>query len=135
VVEVTPTIICGSEAAVPARVAVSTVRQTRHTRWVARNTLACRQGHGRRSRKELSFSKDLTGFEKHLWLSLVYARVVLPHDRLRQRFSDPQPARGSGSPKQWQPITPAMAAGLTDQVWTREEVLSSRVPPDFRDRL
>jgi len=40
-----------------------------------------------------------------------------------------------GSPKQWQPVTPAMAAGLTDHVWTMEELLSYRVPPDFRDRL
>jgi hypothetical protein len=28
-----------------------------------------------------------------------------------------------------------MAAGLTDHVGTLEELLSSRVPPDFRDRL
>src|SRR5262245_15871952 len=34
-----------------------------------------------------------------------------------------------------QSITPAMAAGLTDGVWTMEELLSYRVPPDFRDRL
>ncbi len=47
----------------------------------------------------------------------------------------PQPTRGSGSPKKWQSVTPAMAAGLTDHVWTMEELLSYRVPPDFRDRL
>ena len=34
-----------------------------------------------------------------------------------------------------QPITPAMAAGLTDHVWTMEELLSYRVPLAFRDRL
>ena len=34
-----------------------------------------------------------------------------------------------------QPITPAMAAGITDHVWTMEELLSYRVPPDFRDQL
>jgi hypothetical protein len=28
-----------------------------------------------------------------------------------------------------------MAAGLTDHVWTMEELLRYRVPPDFRDRL
>jgi hypothetical protein len=28
-----------------------------------------------------------------------------------------------------------MAAGLTDHVWTMEELLSYRVPPGFRDRL
>jgi hypothetical protein len=34
-----------------------------------------------------------------------------------------------GSAKQWQPCTPAMAAGLTDRVWTLREVLLFRVPP------
>jgi len=29
----------------------------------------------------------------------------------------------------WQPRTPAMAAGLTDHVWTLREVLLFRVPP------
>ena len=47
----------------------------------------------------------------------------------------PQPTRGSGSRKKWQSVTPAMVAGLTDHAWTMEELLSYRVPPDFRDRL
>jgi len=64
-----------------------------------------------------------------------YHYFVLPHDSLSQRLSEPQPTRGSGSPKKWQQITPAMAAGLTDHVWTMEELLSYRVPPDFHDRL
>jgi hypothetical protein len=41
----------------------------------------------------------------------------------------PEPTHGSGSPKQWWPGTPAMAAGLTDHVWTLREVLLFRVPP------
>ena len=36
---------------------------------------------------------------------------------------------GTGSAKRWQPRTPAMAAGLTDHVWTLREVLLFRVPP------
>ena len=100
-----------------------------------RNNLTCRQCNGRLSRKVLSFSKDLTWLEKHLWLSLAYYHFVLPHDSLRQRIPQPQPTRGRGSPKKWQPVTPAMAADLTDHVWTMEELLSYRVPPDFRNRL
>jgi hypothetical protein len=34
-----------------------------------------------------------------------------------------------GSAKRWQSRTPAMAAGLTDHVWARREVLLYRVPP------
>ena len=134
-VEVTTKIIFGSEAAVQARLAASTVSQTINTSFVERNNLTCRQCNGRLARKVLSFSKDLTWLEKHLWLSLAYYHFVLVHDSLSQRLSAPQPTRGSGSPKQWQPVTPAMAAGLTDHVWTMEELLSYRVPPDFRNRL
>jgi hypothetical protein len=35
----------------------------------------------------------------------------------------------NGAPKQWRPRTPAMAAGLTDHVWTLREVFLYRVPP------
>lgn len=83
----------------------------------------------------LSFSKDLTWLEKHLWLSLAYYHFVLPHDSLRSVLPEFQLTRGSGSPKKWELVTPAMAAGLTDHVWIMEELLSYRVPPDFRDRL
>jgi hypothetical protein len=34
-----------------------------------------------------------------------------------------------GSAKCWRPRTPAMAAGLTDHVWTLREVLLFWVPP------
>ena len=46
-----------------------------------------------------------------------------------------EPTRGSGSPRRWRPRTPAMAAGLTDHVWTTDELLSYRVPALFVDQL
>lgn len=42
---------------------------------------------------------------------------------------------GKGSPRKWQPITPAMAAGLTDHIWITSELLSFRVPVWFSDNL
>jgi hypothetical protein len=81
------------------------------------------------------FSKDLTWFEKQLWLSLAYYHLVLPHQGLRERFPTPEPTRGAGSPRIWRPLTPAMAAGLTDHVWTTEELLAYRVPVEFLDQL
>lgn len=44
-----------------------------------------------------------------------------PHDSLRVESE-------SGSPK-WQERTPAMAAGLTDHIWSMEELLGYQVPP------
>jgi hypothetical protein len=48
---------------------------------------------------------------------------------LRLPLPQPESTHGSGSAKRWQPRTPAMAAGLTDHVWTLREVLLFRVPP------
>lgn len=67
VVQVTTKIIFGTEEAGQDRVAVSTVSQTINPSFVERHNLTCRQCKGRLSRKVLSFSKDLTWLEKHLW--------------------------------------------------------------------
>lgn len=136
VVEVTQKVIFGNEAAIQARLAASTTSQTINTSFVERNNLTCRQCNGRLSRKVLSFSKDLTWMEKHLWLSFSYYHFVLPHTSLAQPLPEPQPTRGiGGSLKKTLLVTPAMKAGITDHVWTMEELLSYRVPPDFRDKL
>jgi len=59
----------------------------------------------------------------------VYYNFCLPHASLRVPLPQPLPTNGTGSAKRWQPQTPAMAAGLTDHVWTLREVLLFRVPP------
>jgi len=41
----------------------------------------------------------------------------------------PEATNGKGSAKVWRPYTPAMAAGLTDHVWTLQDVLLFRVSP------
>jgi len=67
---------------------------------------------------------------------LIRSRIIrwlrvqdLPHASLRVPLVVPVPTNGTGSAKRWQPRTPAMAAGLTDHVWTLREVLLFRVPP------
>lgn len=112
------------EEAIEACLAASTVTQTINTSFVERNNLTCGQGNGRLSRKVLSFSKDLTRMEKHLWLSLTDYHFVLPHSSLAQPLPEPRPTRGTGPLKKSQPVTPAMMAGITDHVWTMEELLS-----------
>jgi IS1 family transposase len=58
-----------------------------------------------------------------------YYNCCLPHTSLRLPLPQPEPTHGNGSAKMWQLRTPAMAAGLTDHVWTLSEVLLCRVPP------
>ena len=59
----------------------------------------------------------------------VYHNFVLPHASLRQPLLIPEVTSGRGSVKVWRPCTPALAAGLTDHVWSLKEVLLYRVPP------
>jgi hypothetical protein len=68
------------------------------------------------------------GLRQQLALFHVYHNFVLPHASLRLPLPLPEPIHGTGAVKQWQPRTPAMAAGLTDHVWSLREVLLFRVP-------
>ena len=64
-----------------------------------------------------------------LGLFQAYHTFCLPHASLRVPLPQPVPTNGTDSAKQWRPCTPAMAAGLTDHVWTLREMLLFRVPP------
>jgi len=69
------------------------------------------------------------GLRQQLGVYHVYYNFCLPHSSLRQPLPVPEATNGRGSAKVWRPCTPAMAAGLTDHVWTLKEVLLYRVPP------
>ena len=73
--------------------------------------------------------KGEAGLRQQLVLFQVYHNFCLPHASLRQVLPQPEPTNGTGSARMWRPCTPAMAAGLTDHVWTLREVLLFRVPP------
>ena len=128
-------VVFGTREAIAEQLAHSAVSQTINTSFVERDNLTQRQSNRRLTRKSNGFSKELIWFEKQLWLSLAYYHFVLPHHSLRQPLETPEPTRGSGTLKLWQPVTPAMAAGITDHVWTTAELLSYRVPAQFRDQL
>ena len=109
--------------------------QTINTSFVERDNLTLRQSNRRLTRKTNGFSKEIAGLEKQLWVSLAYYHFVLPHYCLRTLLVEPMPTRGSGSEKRWKAMTPAMAAGLTDHVWSTSEWLSYRVPIEFLNTL
>jgi len=135
VVEVRPKVVFGDPELIIQTLATSPVSQTVNTSFVERDHLTQRQSNRRLTRRTNGFSKELTWFEKQLWLSLAYYHLVLPHDSLRQELLAPEPTRGTGSPRRWQPRTPAMAAGITDHIWTTTELLSYRVPARFLGQL
>jgi hypothetical protein len=94
-----------------------------------RVNLTIRQHGAAVGRRVITLCKGEDGLRQQLALYYVYYNFVLPHASLRQPLLVPEPTNGSGSAKQWRPCTPAMAAGLTDHVWSLREVLLFRVPP------
>jgi IS1 family transposase/transposase-like protein len=135
VTEVKTQVVFGKPEAIADKLAHSSVSDTINTSFVERDNLTQRQSNRRLTRRTNGFSKEIIWFEKQLWLSMAYYHFVLPHHSLRQPLETPKPTRGTGTPKRWKPITPAMAAGMTDHVWTTTELLSYRVPAQFSDQL
>jgi len=73
-------------------------------------------------RKTLSFSKRREMLEwACAWEDLAY-NFAHPVKTLR--------VRARGERRKWEPRTLAMAAGLTDHVWTVKELAEFSVPPD-----
>jgi transposase-like protein/IS1 family transposase len=100
-----------------------------NTAFIERLNLTIRQHVAAVGRRVSTLCKHEAGLRQQLALYHVYHNFCLPHASLRQPLSQPLPTHGQGSAKTWQPRTPAMAAGLTDHVWTLREVLLFRVPP------
>ncbi|MEA2046109.1 MAG: transposase [Euryarchaeota archaeon] len=93
------------------------------TAYIERTHLTMRLFNGRLTRKTLAFSKLLQMYRASAaWEDLVY-NLVRPLKTLRvEVFNDPV--------RRWKPRTPAMAAGLTDNIWTVKKVLKTIVIAD-----
>jgi IS1 family transposase len=102
---------------------------TINTAFVERLNLDIRQRVAAVGRRVNTLSQGEAGLRDQLMLFQVYHNFVLPHASLRQALAEPISTNGSGSARLWRPCTPAMAAGLTDHVWSLKEVLFYRVPP------
>jgi IS1 family transposase len=100
-----------------------------NTAFVERFNLSLRQHVAAIGRRVSTLCKGEDGLGQQLALYHVYYNFVLSHASLRQPVPQPVPTHGTGSATQWRPQTPAMAAGLTDHVWSLREVLLYRVPP------
>ena len=100
-----------------------------NTAFIERVSLTIRQHVAAVGRRVNTLWKGEDGLRQQLALYHVYHNFCLPHAGVRQPLLQPVPTNGTGSAKRWRPCTPAMAAGLTDHVWTLREVLLFRVPP------
>jgi len=100
-----------------------------NTAFVERLNLDIRQRVAAVGRRVNTLCQGEDGLRQQLVVYHTYYNFCLPHSSLRQPLLVPEPTNGSGSPKLWRSCTPAMAAGLTDHVWSLKEVLLYRVPP------
>jgi hypothetical protein len=92
-----------------------------HTAYIERTHLTSRQMNGRLVRKTLSFSKEIEMLRASCaWEDWVY-NLARPNKSLRVRPAEPD--------RCWTQRSPAMAAGLTDHIWTMKEILMNVVVP------
>lgn len=88
------------------------------TAYIERSHLTTRLFNARLTRKTLAFSKDVQMHRAAVVWQDSYYNLVRPHKSLRTQVTD-DPTR------KWQPRTPAVAAGLTDHIWTVKELLTT----------
>jgi hypothetical protein len=92
-----------------------------HTAYIERTNLTSRQMNGRLVRKTLSYSKKVDMLKASCaWEDWVY-NLTRPVKTLRQEVND--------GIRRWRPRSPAMAASLTDHIWTVKELLMTVVAP------
>jgi hypothetical protein len=98
------------------------------TAYVERSNLTSRLFNGRQVRKTLAFSKDPEMNRAAAIWEDSYYNLMRPHKSLRVRDHD-------SSKRQWHPRTPAMAARLTDHIWTVKELLTALPLPRINNTL
>ena len=112
-VEVVTRVVCGAERLKHLGLSISTTL-------LERLNLTFRQALAPLGRNTLNFSKERSYLEQHTCLFQAFYNMARPHMSLRQ-LGD---ANAQRFERKWQPRTPAMAAGITDHVWTFRELLT-----------
>lgn len=114
VVRVSLRVVFGTLAAVTLALLASAVSRVVNTCFVERHNGTDRGRCSRKVRKSYAFSKDWDTHRRATLFSYFSYNFCWPVRTLRERAGDGR----------WRPRTPAMAASLTDHVWTLREWLS-----------
>lgn len=120
VASISTKVIFGKEEEVRELLEASPVSKSVNISFIERNNLTLRQQSRRLGRKTNGFSKDISRLEAQLYLALGYYHFVKEHFGLRKESKDNR--------KKWFQRTPAMAASITDHIWSTRELLIYRVP-------
>ena len=114
VVEIVTRVVFGTMAAVQAVLSQSKVSRTINTSFLERHHATDRHRNARKVRKTYTFSKDWRVHEAMTYFTMYSDNFCWPVRTLRERDAG-----------RWRPRTPAMAAGLTDHVWTMREWITT----------
>jgi IS1 family transposase len=96
---------------------------------VERVNLPLRQALAPLARKTSSFCKDRERLRQRVVFFQAFYNVARPHMSLRQQLPLQERTRHGAIHPRWQERTPAMAAGVTDHVWTFRELLTAKFEP------
>ena len=114
VVSIATRVVFGTMAAVVAALGMSKVSRSINTSFVERQNGTDRHRNARKARKTYRFSKDWRYHESVTYLTMYVYNFCWPVRTLRIKDEEGN----------WQKRSPAMAAGLTDHVWTISEWLT-----------
>ena len=99
------------------------------TALVERVNLTLRQALAPLARKTSSFCKDRERMRQRVVFFQAFYHVARPHMSLRRQLPMRERHRHGAICPRWREHTPAMAAGLTDHVWTVRELLTAKFEP------
>jgi IS1 family transposase len=112
-------IVFGHPRDIQERLAASQMKSI-NTSYVERFNGTIRNSLARFIRKTMNASKQMRMHQACLDFLQAWYNFIKPHYSLRLAIDHPR--------KKWLQRTPAMAEGLTDRIWTLDELLSFRVP-------
>ena len=97
---------------------------TLNTAFVERLNLTLRHALAALSRRSWATIQLADELHTHLEWWRAYYHFRRPHLSLRLQLDVPQQRRGKQTPRRYTSRTPPMAAGLTDHIWSVEELLA-----------
>jgi len=115
-------VCCGAERLEELGLSIS-------TSLIERLNLTLRHALAPLVRKSQSFCKDRSHMRRRVTFFQAFYNVARPHMSLRLPLPEREPQDSGLIQPKWHHRTPAMAAGLTDHVWTFRELLTVKFEP------
>jgi IS1 family transposase len=123
-VRVIPVMRCGTRAELCSALRKLGLSGCPNTAFIERVNLTVRQRVAALVRRTWSTAQAAPQLLVHLEWWRTYYHFVRPHESLRIALAQPIARGGSRLPQRYRQRTPAMAAGLTHQRWTVQELLA-----------